>query len=240
MPGPKERGRVRKLRRRKPPNVSRTHASITRIRSFTKRGRGTSLFHRTKTVLMSPRLHKSPSLELRVCPIAILTRSETTCRCSSAQGAVRPMAQVTFRDIEIDRCTQCNGLWFDALEHEHLRNSKVQNRLTWGPRIRRTRRRLSTLIVRSATRPCCGWWTISSRISGSNLVPFATASSSTPANSEISRSTASLNSSTTSFTSKPESSRVDVIPILRILCAPRSAACPEGGLLHLGRSDDNS
>jgi len=30
------------------------------------------------------------------------------------------MQSVTFKDIKIDRCTACNGLWFDALEKEHL------------------------------------------------------------------------------------------------------------------------
>ena len=31
------------------------------------------------------------------------------------------MQQVTFRDIEVDRCTKCAGLWFDMLEAEHLK-----------------------------------------------------------------------------------------------------------------------
>ncbi len=30
------------------------------------------------------------------------------------------MDQVSFRDISVDRCTSCRGLWFDALEREHL------------------------------------------------------------------------------------------------------------------------
>lgn len=31
------------------------------------------------------------------------------------------MEKVRFRDIEVDRCTQCRGLWFDMLEHEELK-----------------------------------------------------------------------------------------------------------------------
>ncbi len=30
------------------------------------------------------------------------------------------METVTFQDIDVDRCTACEGLWFDALEREHL------------------------------------------------------------------------------------------------------------------------
>jgi Zn-finger nucleic acid-binding protein len=31
------------------------------------------------------------------------------------------MEKVTFENIEVDRCTNCKGLWFDMLEHEHLK-----------------------------------------------------------------------------------------------------------------------
>jgi uncharacterized protein len=30
------------------------------------------------------------------------------------------MEPVVFQDIQVDRCTACKGLWFDALEKEHL------------------------------------------------------------------------------------------------------------------------
>ena len=30
------------------------------------------------------------------------------------------MEKVTFQNITVDRCTACKGLWFDALEKEHL------------------------------------------------------------------------------------------------------------------------
>jgi Zn-finger nucleic acid-binding protein len=35
-------------------------------------------------------------------------------RCSAK------METVVFQDIKVDRCTSCKGLWFDALEKEHL------------------------------------------------------------------------------------------------------------------------
>jgi len=31
------------------------------------------------------------------------------------------MDKVTFEGIEVDRCTDCKGLWFDSLEHEKLK-----------------------------------------------------------------------------------------------------------------------
>ena len=31
------------------------------------------------------------------------------------------MEQVTYESIEVDRCTQCKGIWFDMLEAEHLK-----------------------------------------------------------------------------------------------------------------------
>ena len=31
------------------------------------------------------------------------------------------MEKITFEAIEVDRCTDCKGLWFDMLEHEHLK-----------------------------------------------------------------------------------------------------------------------
>jgi Zn-finger nucleic acid-binding protein len=30
------------------------------------------------------------------------------------------MEKVTYQNIEIDRCTDCKGIWFDMLEREHL------------------------------------------------------------------------------------------------------------------------
>ena len=39
-------------------------------------------------------------------------------KCAKCGGE---MEKVLFEDIEVDRCTWCKGLWFDALEHEHLK-----------------------------------------------------------------------------------------------------------------------
>jgi uncharacterized protein len=33
-----------------------------------------------------------------------------------------PMGKVTFASIVVDRCTSCRGLWFDAREHERLKD----------------------------------------------------------------------------------------------------------------------
>ena len=37
-------------------------------------------------------------------------------RCSAAMG------KVTFGSVVVDRCTACKGLWFDAREHERLKD----------------------------------------------------------------------------------------------------------------------
>ena len=34
------------------------------------------------------------------------------------------MEKVTFENVEVDRCKLCKGIWFDALEHEVLKNIK--------------------------------------------------------------------------------------------------------------------
>ncbi len=31
------------------------------------------------------------------------------------------MEKIQYESIEVDRCTECRGLWFDMLEHEHLK-----------------------------------------------------------------------------------------------------------------------
>jgi Zn-finger nucleic acid-binding protein len=44
-----------------------------------------------------------------------LTPRELHCpKCAAA------METITFHDIAVDRCTGCKGLWFDALEKDHL------------------------------------------------------------------------------------------------------------------------
>ena len=34
------------------------------------------------------------------------------------------MEKVEYQSIEIDRCTNCYGIWFDMLEAEHLKEMK--------------------------------------------------------------------------------------------------------------------
>jgi Zn-finger nucleic acid-binding protein len=31
------------------------------------------------------------------------------------------MEKITYEKIQVDRCTKCKGIWFDMLEHEHLK-----------------------------------------------------------------------------------------------------------------------
>jgi uncharacterized protein len=35
-----------------------------------------------------------------------------------------PMELVTFEDVTVDRCTSCNGIWFDANEQKWLKEKK--------------------------------------------------------------------------------------------------------------------
>jgi Zn-finger nucleic acid-binding protein len=42
------------------------------------------------------------------------------------------MEKVTFENIEVDRCTNCKGLWFDMLEHEHLKAIKDSESIDIG------------------------------------------------------------------------------------------------------------
>jgi len=42
------------------------------------------------------------------------------------------MELVKIADIEIDRCTGCGGLWFDMLEHEHLKGIAGSERIDSG------------------------------------------------------------------------------------------------------------
>lgn len=42
------------------------------------------------------------------------------------------MGQVTYDDIEVDRCTGCKGLWFDAGELEALKRARVAHDIDTG------------------------------------------------------------------------------------------------------------
>jgi Zn-finger nucleic acid-binding protein len=43
-----------------------------------------------------------------------------------------PMEKITFRDIEVDRCTKCKGLWFDILEQEDLKDIEGSEEIDIG------------------------------------------------------------------------------------------------------------
>ena len=53
----------------------------------------------------------------------------TTLRCPKCGSE---MVRVSFRGVEIDRCTNCGGLWFDVLEHEELRKLEGSESLDTG------------------------------------------------------------------------------------------------------------
>ena len=44
-----------------------------------------------------------------------------------------PMGKVTFASIVVDRCTSCRGLWFDAREHERLKELEGSEEIDPGP-----------------------------------------------------------------------------------------------------------
>ncbi|MCY2931532.1 MAG: zf-TFIIB domain-containing protein [Planctomycetota bacterium] len=43
-----------------------------------------------------------------------------------------PMEAVTYKTIEVDRCTHCQGIWFDMLEAEHLKTMKGSQAIDTG------------------------------------------------------------------------------------------------------------
>jgi Zn-finger nucleic acid-binding protein len=44
-----------------------------------------------------------------------------------------PMGKVTFGSVVVDRCTSCRGLWFDAREHERLKDLEGSEEIDPGP-----------------------------------------------------------------------------------------------------------
>ncbi|MDB5357367.1 MAG: hypothetical protein JWN24_3820 [Phycisphaerales bacterium] len=55
------------------------------------------------------------------------TRKLNCPKCNAA------METITFQDIRVDRCTSCKGLWFDALEKEHLDSLQGAESIDTGP-----------------------------------------------------------------------------------------------------------
>lgn len=43
-----------------------------------------------------------------------------------------PMGQVSYESIEVDRCTGCKGLWFDAGEMQALKKARVAEDIDTG------------------------------------------------------------------------------------------------------------
>ena len=39
--------------------------------------------------------------------------------CPKCRASMLP---VTYQDITVDRCTSCQGIWFDLMEHRRLRD----------------------------------------------------------------------------------------------------------------------
>jgi uncharacterized protein len=43
------------------------------------------------------------------------------------------MEQVTFGGMTVDRCTSCKGIWFDAREHERMKEAPGSESIDLGP-----------------------------------------------------------------------------------------------------------
>lgn len=50
-------------------------------------------------------------------------------RCPKCES---PMETVNVNNVEVDRCSCCNGLWFDAAESEMLRTKKAAAKIDIG------------------------------------------------------------------------------------------------------------
>lgn len=53
----------------------------------------------------------------------------TQLNCPKCQGTLE---QVVYATIEVDRCTDCQGIWFDSLEAENLKNIKGSEAIDIG------------------------------------------------------------------------------------------------------------
>lgn len=49
--------------------------------------------------------------------------------CPKCRG---DMEKVVFEHVEVDRCNKCEGIWFDMLEHEELKNLKGSEAIDSG------------------------------------------------------------------------------------------------------------
>ena len=53
-------------------------------------------------------------------------------RCPKCDGT---LSEITFEDVQIDRCSSCNGVWLDAGELERLTDKEEET--GWLSRLRR-------------------------------------------------------------------------------------------------------
>jgi Zn-finger nucleic acid-binding protein len=49
--------------------------------------------------------------------------------CPKCAAAMEP---VTHGDVTVERCTSCKGLWFDLMEHRHLRGARGADAIDTG------------------------------------------------------------------------------------------------------------
>lgn len=58
-----------------------------------------------------------------------LDKREARMICPKCQSE---MEKVTFENVQVDRCTGCEGIWFDMLEHEDLKKLKGSEAIDTG------------------------------------------------------------------------------------------------------------
>ena len=69
---------------------------------------------------------------------------------------ISPMVKVVFHGIEVDRCTDCQGIWFDRFEKDDLLKVKHSERIDIGdPKVGREFNRVDCILC-----PRCGSHTI--------------------------------------------------------------------------------
>lgn len=51
-------------------------------------------------------------------------------KCPKCDSELKTLA---FNDVEVDRCAGCGGLWFDAFEHEELKQLSGSERIDYPP-----------------------------------------------------------------------------------------------------------
>jgi uncharacterized protein len=83
------------------------------------------------------------------------------------------MAIVRFQDIEVDRCTECQGLWFDHLEHEQLKQLAGSEEIDSGaPEIGRINNHVSLINC-----PVCALPLVRNLLAGSTDITYESCSS---------------------------------------------------------------